>query len=536
MLASVAGFSTLTFAQSNVINGLDVKLGRLESLVVQGRTGTFPGGQNGLAMSTTSCNVGSVDVPWLAAMADNHPYIAFLVARERGNRMVQISDYSFCKHGFFALSDNQCSPCQHPSPTGTWLGVGCSDTYSTTNNGNSYWLGPPGEIDPWLGMWNPVCSHFDKGEPPVASPADCDGQRSLTNAMVSAMGPVAHRVRVNDSDFNVPGTYYYQGYYVIRAEAESQRGDNLGSKRFTPSWTGSNWNITTNDTNITYGSILNRWSGATVTSNTNGFDDGRVYVAVKVTGPTNGMYHYEYAFHNRDNKRGISAVHLPISQCVTITNVGFDDVDSDNTNSWTLTQTPTEAIFGNINNPIRWNSFYNVWFDSNAAPVSIGFSAQLDEATGGAGATSFTVQTTVPMNLPFSNFGIGTPGCHGDHHMCANSAPYIGNSGFQLLCDNAPAGALGLGLATDVGLLTGGDQFGLGIILYNDLLLATQVYQFDMNSDANGLGTAPAPIANDNALIGMTFYVDALWAWFSECVPSPLGLSTSNAMQVTVTM
>ena len=50
-------------------------------------------------MNTTSCNLGSVDVPWLAAgsgtMQSNHPYIAFLACREMSGRLTQISNYSY---------------------------------------------------------------------------------------------------------------------------------------------------------------------------------------------------------------------------------------------------------------------------------------------------------------------------------------------------------------------------------------------------------------------------------------------------------
>ncbi|MFN0206959.1 MAG: hypothetical protein ACKVS6_11710 [Planctomycetota bacterium] len=537
LLPSVAlallGVGSIVNAQSNTINGLDVKLGEVKSLTALGRTGTYPNGVNGLAMTTTSCNVGTVNVPWLAAMQENHPFIAFLIGKDRGGRFFQISDYSYCKHGFFALSNSQCTPCQNPSG-GTFLGVGCSDTYSTGNNGDNFWLGPPGEINPFLGTWTAACSHFDKGEPAVGSPQDCDGVRSLTSGQASALGSVGHRIRVEDGDFAIPGDFYYQGYYVVRSEAENKRGDNIGSRKFTPTWNGNSWGISTTDAGPTYGSILQRWSGATVTSNTNGADDGRVYVGVKVTGPTNGIYHYEYAIHNRDNSRGVGGFRLPISQCTTITNFGFRDIDDDANNNWSMTQSATELTVSTTNNPIRWNSFYNIFFDSNAAPVSGAVS--LDQFAAGAGASFFDVTTTIPGNLPFSNFGIGTPGCDGEHHICANSAPFIGNANFQLRCDNAPASTLGLGIVSDVAIVGGLDAFGLGFITYNDFALSTELLTFDFFSDANGLGIAPAPINNDVNLVGLTFYANALWVWTGQCPPpSPLGISSSNAVAITIT-
>ena len=36
--------------------------------------------------------------------------------------------------------------------------------------------------------------------------------------------------------------------------------------------------------------------------------DGRVFVGVRVTGPVQGRYHYEYAVHNRDNRRGLRSL------------------------------------------------------------------------------------------------------------------------------------------------------------------------------------------------------------------------------------
>ena len=56
---------------------------------------------------------------------------------------------------------------------------------------------------------------------------------------------------------------------------------------------------------LAHGTVLNRWTGAEIGSNTNGDDDGRVYVGITATDLGTGMFHYEYAIHNRDNLRGI---------------------------------------------------------------------------------------------------------------------------------------------------------------------------------------------------------------------------------------
>ena len=119
----------------------------MDDVSARGRTGTYPTGVNGVAIETTICNRGSVEVDWFAPMDPRHPMIAFLIARESDGRLEQISDRSYLKHGFFALTSSQCTSCSPPGgPSGSRLGLGCSDTYSVFNNGDNYWLGPPDEI------------------------------------------------------------------------------------------------------------------------------------------------------------------------------------------------------------------------------------------------------------------------------------------------------------------------------------------------------------------------------------------------------
>ena len=87
--------------------------------------------------------------------------------------------------------------------------------------------------------------------------------------------------------------------------------------------------------------MLDRWSGATVTEGSNGGTgtlsdfDGRFLVGVKVTGPVNGMWHYEYAVQNLDNSRGGASFRLPVCPSARVENFGFRDIDLDAANDWT---------------------------------------------------------------------------------------------------------------------------------------------------------------------------------------------------------
>jgi hypothetical protein len=384
-------------AQSNSIPGTDIKLGALGNLKVWGRTGAFPTGTNGVSMSTTACNVGTQKVGWFAPMATDHPVISFIFVREENGRFEQISDRSYVKHGFFATNQSSCGQCPTPGGDSHHLLVGCSDTYDVNNNGDQYYLGPPTEVDPWLGKWTSQCSHFDRGEPPVPPPADCDNIRSFTSSQAQALGPVGHRVNLDDDDLNHPGAnFWYQGMYVIAGEPEADRDNNMVSRQFTATWNGSAWAFAAVSGQTT-GTILQRWSGATIASNTNGVDDGRVYVGVAVTGPTAGLYHYEYSIHNRDNARGVGGVHIPVSATAQVQNAGFHDFDHDATTDWTFTRTATEIVFDTPANPIEWNTIYSFRFDSDAAPQP--GTLDLDEFHPGPGAASIAVASTAPLDV-----------------------------------------------------------------------------------------------------------------------------------------
>jgi hypothetical protein len=499
----VAGLlANSTGAQINEDPAIDVLLAQLKAISAMGRTGTYPNGMNGVAMSTTACNVGSKIVPWFQAMNPNHPMISFIAARETNGQFLQINDRSGVKHGFFALTSSDCATCQNPPGSGIYLGLGCSDTYATSNNGDNYWLGPPDEIDPWLGTWDPICSHFDMGFPPVAPPQDCDGNRSLTFGMASALNPVGNRMAIPDSEFNTPGsTFWFQGYYVVATEGDARRNDNMASRGFTATWSGTRWNLNATGTLIN-GTVLQRWNGASIDSNTNGNDDGRVYVAVKVTGPTDGMYHYEYAFHNRDNGRGIKNVRLPFCDGALVQNFGFHDVDDDPLNDWTMTPGTGELVFGNASNPLRWNSIYNVWFDSDAAPVT-GAAATLDEADAGPGAPSFTVNTTAPLDN--YNVWLG-PGC-------ANGTPptlYATGSPARATIGNATFGVDSGGnapLQTNVlvlGWLDGSLPLGGGCTQWmSGLLGAGYMVAGVTTSDSGGVASYSLPIPSDVSLEGV---------------------------------
>jgi hypothetical protein len=442
-LMILVGVIQLAVAQSNAVPGTNVYLYDVGASTIYGRRGlAFPGGEVGIGFGHSFCNSGTVHVPWQTSpttagqMTDVHFKIAFLLARESNGRMVQVSTpESYVKHSrvTYNLGSSQCGTCQ--SGPGSTFRIGCYDAYSTGFNGNRFNLGPPNEIDPWTGSWNPVGSYFDRGDPAVVGAAAGDGVQSLTSTQTNLFDPVKNRVTVPESELSQPGSFSGQVQLVCEGEPVANRGDNLLSDQLNFSWNGTAW-TTSNGGNPVAGSVLNRWAGATTNLGSNGSDDGRFLVAAKVTGPVNGVYHYEYAVHNIDNARGGASLKIPLHAKAQLTAVGFRDVDGNALNQWTWTRSGNELAFqATANNSLDWNSLYNFWFDATVAPTA--GTVVIDQARIGPGALSVAITSRVPNgNLSATASAVGA-GCFG--LALASTRPVVGTSAV-LTTSGIPAG------------------------------------------------------------------------------------------------
>jgi hypothetical protein len=412
-------------AQSNTVAGLDGRLTVIDNMTYYGRRGAaHPNGEIGMAMLNTMCNPGSINIPWYQAMQPNHPKFGFIVARVHNDRIEQINEWSFCKHAFTSINVNgACGSCQNPG-TASLMGLNCSDTYGASNNASRTWLGPPAEIDPWLGTWDPVGSYFDIGDPSQAGyPAPADGTRSLSQSIFDS---VDNRVTVDEVDLTTAGaSYYYALQLIHEGEAVANRGDNLAHRGMNPNWNGSTWSFSNNSEGQVYGSVLDRWTGATVNSASNGNDDGRFFVASKVTALGGGNYHYEYAAHNVDNSRAGGTFRIALAAGVTASNFSFGDIDTNGANDWSVSQVGNEVVFtSGGSNFLEWNTIYNFGFDADRAPGAGG--VILDEARPGAGASSVTVNAEVPGGVilaAFDTFGVGCEGSVGSAGPCPELNP-----------------------------------------------------------------------------------------------------------------
>jgi hypothetical protein len=453
-LLSLLALASGLAAQSNTVPGLDGRLEILDNITYWGRRGAaYPGGEVGLSMRNTMCNPGSVSIPWYAAMAENHPKFGFLITRLSGDRMVQISDRSYCKHAFTSASTSgACGACNGIG--GSLMGVTCSDTYTAGHNGGRSNLGPPSEIDPWLGTWNHLGSYFDQGDPNVGAPGNTDGVKNT----ITAGDEVKNRVTVQEADLLVPGASYYYGIQLIhQGEAVANRWDNIKSRGFQPTWNGSTWTVANTTTLLgeAFGSILQHWPGSTVNSGSNGTSDGRFFVAAKVTPLGGGNFHYEYAVHNVDNSRAGATFKVPIDAAGVASNYSFRDIDTNLLNNWTAARVGNEIVFtAPANNPLEWNTIYNFGFDCNVQS-STGLCV-LDEARVGPGALSVAVTTKVPSGVPGADYtpvGVGCGNC---------AASFYESPGFDLANTKIKlaynGGAYSVGVSTNNFVApTGGD-------------------------------------------------------------------------------
>ncbi|MDG2148272.1 MAG: hypothetical protein P8N09_01985 [Planctomycetota bacterium] len=341
---------------------IDVRLGILSGINQVGHVGTFPNGRTGLSMATTSCNDGTEDVVWLAAMQEDHPGIVMALFRESNGRFEQVG-VSWVKHGFFALSNSQCTPCQNPS-NGTFLGIGCSDTYASSNNADRFWLGPRDEWDAWKGTWTCLGSYFD------GTPADCN--RSQTG---SGLGPVNHRLEAFDADLgNAGANYVYEANYLVRDDANL--ANNIGSRECLMSWNGVAWDFSSQGQLIEGPALLNRWGDVRTLAGLNP-EDGNVVLSSKVVESSPGVYRYEYALYNWNLDRKVSSISFP--------NTGntaghyFHDTDDNPSNDWvvttdnnrlTWTYDGTVVTGHKVAGALEFGTLYNFGFTSGYPPAT----------------------------------------------------------------------------------------------------------------------------------------------------------------------
>jgi hypothetical protein len=383
-------------APEGSVPGPDIIVGDMSGLQHFGSSGT----QVGLATGATSCNNGNVPFHFYQLPDPDHSVVSQNLYRMSGGssndeRFEQLGQ-SWNKHTFGASQENACSFGCTPFPDASELGVGCSDPYSAGQNGfqgntNSGALGSRAWINPFTGIF------------PVSPRPENHTGHTHTGT--------SHRILVNANDLNTTmntgATYYLEVQYDSPQEyawcqthpGECNMYNNASYRRYNVTGTTGPFTFVPVGSTVRMTPATGAWTGATSsTIEPAPGVDGRAFVVYKVTNPSAGVWHYEYAIHNQNLDRSIQSFSVPLGCGITLSNLGFHappnhpGFPNDGTlgsagfsnAAWTSNQTSsalswnTETFAQNQNaNAIRFGTLYNFRFDSNRPPqganATIGF-------------------------------------------------------------------------------------------------------------------------------------------------------------------
>lgn len=132
----------------------------------------------------------------------------------------------------------------------------------------------------------------------------------------------------------------------------------------------------------------------------------------------------------------------------------------------------------------------------------------------------------INCNTATQVFGTGTAGCQGPHTLSSIGCPLIGNAGFGFQSTACPPSALGLLIIGDVTNVSGTDLFGVNTPSYVDVFNSTELFGFDIVSNASGNAVAITSIPLNSSLVGLSFIGQCFWAWpvsGPNCFPPPIG-------------
>ncbi len=322
------------------------------------------GGIYAYALGSYTCNIGDQNLRWGTSWAGS-PILAMNAYRLHDGRLVQIG-LSFGKKACCAASGSGCGSCNGTG--GSLLGAGCRDIYSSGYNGGQSRLGPRSEVNAFTG--------------------------AQSGASSGSGNQIFKRLQIAQSDMDpatYPGALYFvEGVYVGSDDAPAGNAYNNASyKRVVISPT--TYSMTEQGSMEVgipaiaawrqHGNGLNQPDTSIKVTVVDVPAEGRFHVGAKAYDLGNGMWRYEYAIFNLNSHQSGGSVDIPVPAGVTVSNIGFHDVDYhsgevyDNTD-WVMNETADgvrwrspQTFAENANsNALRWGTMYNYWFDASTAP------------------------------------------------------------------------------------------------------------------------------------------------------------------------
>lgn len=331
-----------------------------------GKWGTV-GGITGYSLATTVCNIGD-DVEPFQAQTNAHPIIAMNLYRLENGRLEQIG-MSWVKHTFGSALGETCCTCQNPG-SGQILGVGCSDPYAASQNGDQdgflgqSGLGPRSDINPVNGSFPfPYTTQGVAGD------------------------HIYKRLQVANDDLDPslhPTARYLAEIHFVGPQDSlaDNRNNNMGYREvIVGSFVDGGWNLALAGLTRQGLPALDEWAEeqpGVISSPVDVVLDGRFVVASACTDNGDGTWHYEYALYNMNSQRAAGSFSVPIGGGVTVSNVAFRDIDSHSgeiydTTDWAVQIGASQITWStddyttNANaNAVRWGTLYNFRFDADA--------------------------------------------------------------------------------------------------------------------------------------------------------------------------
>ena len=358
-------------------------------------------------LGTSSCNIGSMNISWVAN-SPLHPIIPqnmYRLETVNGATRFEQLGQSWSKYAFTALTFYVCGP----NPTGSTsscngsggsvLGVGCSDPYTAGRNATQSSAGPRYQCNPFTGDFP------DTATVRATWPATTDSTSRRLRVNTTDLSNAAHPgalffgecmyVTKDDATYgNSKNNASYRRFTVGAGNSITLQGaiGGIGTHRMQPAifaWKNNGLGTDVADPNV----MISDVAPPQTFTPPNGVPvgDGWVYVGSKATSLGSGFYHYEYAIENQNSDRGVGAATINFPAGTQISNASWKQIDAhsgvvseDATRNavWIQTIGATSinwhspntysAATPTLGSYIRWGTMYNFRFDANIAPVNNG--------------------------------------------------------------------------------------------------------------------------------------------------------------------
>jgi hypothetical protein len=359
--ATASGTFTLTMGEPPApAGGPDVTYQHVNGFSNSGAVG----GIRAYALGSDTCNIGDENLLWTNA---GTPALAMNAYRLHNGRLVQIG-LGFAKTACCAGATSGCGSCNGAG--GAVLGAGCKDVYGAGYNANQPHLAPRSAINGFSAIISPY--------PQTSGDA------------------IFRRLQIAQSDMTTStftgARFFAEGAYMATDDAASGNAMNNNSYMIV-NIDQSSFNMSSASGTFQGIPAIRAWRdhglGNNVVDPSVGIlsvdvpQEGRFWVATKVTDLGNGSYLYDYAIYNMNSDRSGGSLTVPRAAGVNVSGVGFHDVNYhsgepyDNTdwtssvNASTVEWRSPQTFAQNPNsNALRWGTMYNYWFTADTAPTT----------------------------------------------------------------------------------------------------------------------------------------------------------------------